>query len=71
MGAEKNGYAGIGMSLGGIIFCMILSAYAYGIAVMSENPTPVSEKRIAMASILTAVTTTIIVAHSRQALGLL
>lgn len=70
LGANTQGIS-IELSIGGIIFCIILSVYAYGIAVTSENPDDKSSKRLAITSIMTAVTTTVIIANIRSTLNLL
>ena len=57
----------------GIIFCMILSTFAYAIATINQidRDKPNDSGRLAWTSISAAVTTTILVAWSRNSLGLL
>ena len=68
--AENNNK---GIFVGGMFLCLILSLFAYGIAATSQidKSEPNDNGRLAWTSILAAVTTTILVAWSRNSLGLL
>ncbi|MEO1670173.1 MAG: hypothetical protein AAFR77_05190 [Cyanobacteria bacterium J06631_2] len=69
--SENNNLKGI--FIGGIFFCMILSTFAYGIAKVNQIDKDKRDNngRLAWTSILAAVTTTILVASSRNSLVLL
>ncbi|ELS05541.1 hypothetical protein Xen7305DRAFT_00052870 [Xenococcus sp. PCC 7305] len=64
----------IGILIGGIIFCMILATFAYGVAAtvrqIDDNELSTGH-RLAWTSIFAAISTTILVASSRKVLGLL
>lgn len=65
-----------GIFVGGIIFCMILSTFAYGVAAIinqtnNEELNIANSNRLAWTSIFAAISTTILVASSRMFLGLL
>ncbi|MDJ0902574.1 MAG: hypothetical protein QNJ55_27600 [Xenococcus sp. MO_188.B8] len=64
----------MGVFVGGIIFCMILSTFAYGVAAtvnhIDDNDSDKGHS-LAWTSIFAAISTTILVASSRKILGLL
>ena len=63
-----------GIFVGGIIFCMILSTFTYGVAAIANQTNDgesLNNNRLAWTSIFTAIATTILVASSRMFLGLL
>ena len=71
----------IGLAMAGLIFCLILSTFAYGVAATSPattsatptTPTGVSasdELKLGMTSIAVAIATTVLVSSVRYSLGL-
>jgi hypothetical protein len=68
----------LAVSLGGIMFCLILSTFTYGVAVINATaPAPAvgiaqtDERRLGVTSVCVAITTTIIVAIVRKTMGLI
>jgi hypothetical protein len=59
----------IAIPLAGILFCMIFSIFAYGIAITHADP--VNDWQLGLTSLGIAVTTTVVVAVTRQAMGIL
>lgn len=66
---QKN--INISFAITGIIFCLILSTFTYGVAATnSGNLGDVEARKLAWASLFTAITTTLIVALTRYFLGI-
>jgi hypothetical protein len=59
----------IAIPLAGILFCMVFSIFAYGIAITHADPA--NDWKLGLTSLGIAVATTVVVAITRQAMGIL
>jgi hypothetical protein len=62
----------VGYPVAGLIFLILLSAFVYGAAVVSDNLSRgvIEEWKLGLTSILTALTTTILVVITRWQFGM-
>jgi hypothetical protein len=63
----------VGFPVAGLLFLMILSTFAYGVAVVSDNLSAniIEEWKLGIISVSTALTTTILVVITRWQFGML
>lgn len=68
LASSSAGLVLIRLPIGGMIFCMILSTFAYGIAVTSDDA---EDNKLGIISLLASLTTTVLVVTTRKSIGLL